>query len=205
MTEGAITIFGKPAERQRREVAYVPQREEVNWQFPVSVEDVVLMGRYPQVGWFRRPGRHDRQSAGRALGMVGLEDIRGSQINELSGGQQQRVFLARALAQDASVLLLDEPLTGVDATSQERILELLHELASQGRTVVMATHDLNAAACNCHCVCCLNHELVAMGEPGETLSKENLHATYGGELLILGEGEFEPSLELHEHHGRLDN
>jgi ABC-type Mn2+/Zn2+ transport system ATPase subunit len=99
------------------------------------------------------------------------------------------------------VLLLDEPLSGVDATSQERILKLLHDLAANGRTIVMATHDLSSAACNCHCVCCLNHEMVAMGPPAETLSKDNLHATYGGQLLILGEGEFEPAIEVHEHHG----
>ncbi|HET9199493.1 MAG TPA: metal ABC transporter ATP-binding protein [Dehalococcoidia bacterium] len=198
---GTITIHGKAASKQRHEVAYVPQREEVNWEFPVSVEDVVLMGRYGRIGWFRRAGSEDRRRVDEALEMVDLADIRDRHINQLSGGQQQRVFLARALAQDASVLLLDEPLSGVDATSQERILQLLHDLAAAGRTVVMATHDLSSAACNCHCVCCLNHEMVAMGPPAETLSKDNLHATYGGQLLILGEGEFEPALEVHEHHG----
>jgi manganese/zinc/iron transport system ATP- binding protein len=198
---GRIEIHGKPAGKQRHEVAYVPQREEVNWEFPVSVEDVVLMGRYGRIGWFRRAGEDDRRRVADALEMVELTDIRDRHINQLSGGQQQRVFLARALAQDASVLLLDEPLSGVDAKSQERILQLLHDLAAAGRTVVMATHDLSAAACNCHCVCCLNHEMVAMGPPAETLSKDNLHATYGAQLLILGEGEFEPALEVHEHHG----
>jgi manganese/zinc/iron transport system ATP- binding protein len=201
VVRGNISIHGKPASRQRHEVAYVPQREEVNWEFPVSVEDVVLMGRYGRIGWFRRAGSDDRRQVDEALEMVDLTDIRDRHINQLSGGQQQRVFLARALAQDASVLLLDEPLSGVDATSQERILQLLHDLAAAGRTVVMATHDLSSAACNCHCVCCLNHEMVAMGPPAETLSKDNLHATYGGQLLILGEGEFEPALEVHEHHG----
>lgn len=201
VAEGTISIYGKPASRQRSEVAYVPQREEVNWEFPVAVEDVVMMGRYGRIGWFRRAGKEDRDHVDRALALVDLEDIRGRQINQLSGGQQQRVFIARALAQDASILLLDEPLTGVDATSQEKILELLHGLAAEGRTIVMATHDLNSAACNCHCVCCLNHEMVAMGTPEETLNKENLHATYGGELLILGEGEFTPAIEVHEHHG----
>lgn len=201
VVRGTITIHGKPAAKQRDEVAYVPQREEVNWEFPVSVADVVLMGRYGRIGWFRRAGADDRRRVDEALEMVDLSDIRDRHINQLSGGQQQRVFLARALAQDASVLLLDEPLSGVDATSQERILQLLHDLAAEGRTVVMATHDLSSAACNCHCVCCLNHEMVAMGPPAETLSKDNLHATYGGQLLILGEGEFEPALEVHEHHG----
>lgn len=198
---GSVSIFGKPSGRQRAEIAYVPQREEVNWEFPVTVEDVVLMGRYARIGWFRRAGRQDRAIVDEALSMVDLHDIRTRQINQLSGGQQQRVFLARALAQDASILLLDEPLSGVDATSQERILELMHELAAAGRTIVMATHDLTAAACNCHCVCCLNHEMVAMGAPAETLSPENLHATNGGQLLILGEGAFEPALEVHQHHG----
>jgi anchored repeat-type ABC transporter ATP-binding subunit len=202
---GSVEIYGEPAAKRRHEVAYVPQREEVNWDFPVSVQDVVGMGRYARIGWLRRAGRQDRESVDQALDMVDLLELRDRQIGQLSGGQQQRVFLARALAQDASILLLDEPLTGVDAPSQERILDLLHELARSGCTVVMATHDLNSAACNCHCVCCLNHELVAMGAPHETLSRENLNATYGGELLILGEGEFEPSLELHEHHGRADN
>ena len=198
---GTITVHDKPASKQRHEVAYVPQREEVNWEFPVSVEDVVMMGRYGRIGWFRRAGNDDRRRVDEALEMVDLIDIRDRHINQLSGGQQQRVFLARALAQDASVLLLDEPLSGVDATSQERILQLLHDLAAEGRTVVMATHDLSSAACNCHCVCCLNHEMVAMGPPAETLSKDNLHATYGSQLLILGEGEFEPAIEVHEHHG----
>jgi manganese/zinc/iron transport system ATP- binding protein len=201
VARGKISIHGKPAAKQRHEVAYVPQREEVNWEFPVSVEDVVLMGRYGRIGWFRRAGSADRRRVNEALEMVDLTDIRDRHINQLSGGQQQRVFLARALAQDASVLLLDEPLSGVDATSQERILKLLHDLAANGRTIVMATHDLSSAACNCHCVCCLNHEMVAMGPPAETLSKDNLHATYGGQLLILGEGEFEPAIEVHEHHG----
>jgi manganese/zinc/iron transport system ATP- binding protein len=201
IVDGTITIHGKPAAKQRHEVAYVPQREEVNWEFPVAVEDVVMMGRYGRIGWFRRAGDDDRRRVDQAMEMVDLTDIRDRHINQLSGGQQQRVFLARALAQDASVLLLDEPLSGVDATSQERILQLLHDLAAEGRTVVMATHDLSSAACNCHCVCCLNHEMVAMGPPAETLSRDNLHATYGSQLLILGEGEFEPAIEVHEHHG----
>jgi manganese/zinc/iron transport system ATP- binding protein len=201
ISRGKISIHGKPALKQRQEVAYVPQREEVNWEFPVTVQDVVLMGRYGRIGWFRRAGQADRRRVDEALEMVDLSDIRDRHINQLSGGQQQRVFLARALAQDASILLLDEPLSGVDATSQERMLQLLHDLAASGRTIVMATHDLSSAACNCHCVCCLNHEMVAMGPPEETLSRDNLHATYGGQLLILGEGEFEPALEVHEHHG----
>ena len=118
---GTISILGRPAAKQKHEVAYIPQREEVNWEFPVVVEDVVMMGRYGRIGWFRRAASRDRERVHRTIEDVGLTDIRSRQINQLSGGQQQRVFIARALAQDPTVMLLDEPLTGVDAASEKSL------------------------------------------------------------------------------------
>ena len=183
---GTITLFGRPSAAQRTRIAYVPQREVVDWEFPVTVREVVLMGRYVHTGWLRRPGREDHAVVDRMLDRVGMRAQATTQIGQLSGGQQQRVFLARALAQEADVLLLDEPLNGIDATTQEVILAVIEEQRTQGKIVVLATHDLVSASCACDCLCCLNQRLVSFGPVQDTYTAENLSATYGGPVILLG-------------------
>jgi manganese/zinc/iron transport system ATP- binding protein len=183
---GTVTLFGRPAAAMRARMAYVPQRELVDWDFPVTVREVVMMGRYPGIGWLRRPGRRDHECIDRMLERVGMREHQGTQIGQLSGGQQQRVFIARALAQDADVLLLDEPLVGIDAATQEVILHIIEEQRQAGKIVLLATHDLASASCSCDCLCCLNGRLVSFGPLQETYTAENLAATYGGPVIMLG-------------------
>jgi manganese/zinc/iron transport system ATP- binding protein len=186
IVSGTVTLFGRPAAAMRARMAYVPQRELVDWDFPVTVREVVMMGRYPGIGWLRRPGRRDHESVDRVLERVGMQEHRGVQIGQLSGGQQQRAFVARALAQDADVLLLDEPLLGIDAGTQEVILRIIEEHRQTGKIVLIATHDLASASCHCDCLCCLNGRLVSFGPLQETYTAENLAATYGGPVIMLG-------------------
>jgi ABC-type Mn2+/Zn2+ transport system ATPase subunit len=181
---GQVERLGAAAGPRGRTVAYVPQHEAVHWEFPVRVRDVVMMGRYPRVGWVRRPGRADRAVVRAALERLELWDRRDSQIAQLSGGQQQRVFLARALAQDTPLVLLDEPLNGVDAASEATILAVLHELTRVGRTVLMATHDLAHAAETSDVLVLLNRRLVAWGPPETTFTPALLEKTYGGPVLL---------------------
>ncbi|MBC5824535.1 MAG: metal ABC transporter ATP-binding protein [Candidatus Eremiobacteraeota bacterium] len=183
---GEIRIFGlRPGAAAHRLVGYVPQVESVNWSFPVTVFDVVLMGRFGNIGLFRRPGREDRSAAMAALAQVGMADRADSQIGRLSGGQQQRVFIARALVQDPKLLLLDEPIAGVDATSQHAIFTLLEERQRAGMTVIASTHDLSCVAMWFDRVLCLNHRVVAYGTPGEVLNDETLSSTYGSHMLTI--------------------
>jgi manganese/zinc/iron transport system ATP- binding protein len=198
VVSGTITLFGRPVEEMRARMAYVPQREVVDWDFPVTVFDVAMMGRYPRTGWLRRTGRSDRDIVVRMLGRVGMLDHRGSQIGQLSGGQQQRVFIARALAQEADVLLLDEPMNGIDAGTQEVILEVIEEQRHAGKIVMLATHDLVSASCACDCLCCVNERMVSYGPVEETYTADNLSATYGGPVIMLGRIDAEPA---HTHHG----
>jgi ABC-type Mn2+/Zn2+ transport system ATPase subunit len=186
---GEVRVGGVDADQARDRIAYVPQREAVDWGFPITAADVVLMGRYPRLGLLRRPGSDDRRRVAGALARVGMDPFAARQIGALSGGQQQRVFLARALVQEASVLLLDEPMTGVDQATEEAISELLHDLRNDGATVVITTHDLESAAEDCDLLAFVNHRLVAFGPPAETFTPETLHATFGGELLILQAGD----------------
>jgi ABC-type Mn2+/Zn2+ transport system ATPase subunit len=182
---GEVTLDGEPLDRAaRRRVAYTPQRSEVDWAFPITVEEVVLLGRQGRLGLFGRPGRHDRGVARAALERLGMAEHRRAQIGELSGGQQQRVFLARALAQEGDVLLLDEPLTGVDANTQLVLIELLHELRRDGQSIVVATHDLPEAAALCDRLCMLNGRVVAFGPPEAVLTQSTLAETYGSAGLI---------------------
>lgn len=141
LASGEITLFGEPIGRMRRSVAYVPQREDVDWTFPVSVQDVVMMGRYPRRGWLRSSSREDEAIVSDALGQLGIAELAPRQISQLSGGQQRRAFIARALAQQPDVILLDEPMTGIDARTHDRILELFEEWRSQGKVVLQATHS----------------------------------------------------------------
>ncbi|HEX3870922.1 MAG TPA: metal ABC transporter ATP-binding protein [Pirellulales bacterium] len=185
LASGSVEVFGKPVDRQRRLIGYVPQRESVDWEFPVSVLDVVLMGTYGRVGWFRRPGHHERQWARACLDQVGLADLASRQIGQLSGGQQQRTFLARALAQRAELYLMDEPLAGVDAATEEVVFKLLSDLRNQGKTILVVHHDLRTVPKYFESVIMLNMRLVAAGPTTAVFTNDNLHKTYGGRLAIL--------------------
>lgn len=166
-------------------IAYVPQRSQIDWTFPVTVEDVVMMGRVGKIGLLRRPRQTDWQIVGDSLERVGAIDLRNKQIGELSGGQQQRVFLARALAQEAELLLLDEPLNGLDIPTQEAILSILDDLRRDGVTVLLATHDLDTAAERFDRIMLLNRRIVSLGPPAEVLRSENLLAAYGGHVHLI--------------------
>ena len=182
---GDVRIEGKPYAEQRRLVGYVPQRGSVDWDFPTTVLDVVMMGRYGSLGWLRRPGRRERDAALAALEKVGMADFRARQISQLSGGQQQRVFLARALVQEARVYFMDEPFQGVDARTERTIVDLLKELRSQGRTVMLVHHDLQTVAEYFDCVTLLNVRRIACGPVAEVFNEENLRLTYGGRVEFL--------------------
>lgn len=184
---GYVRIFGKPLNEVRGDVGYVPQRESVDWDFPVNAIDVVLMGRYGKCGWIRRPGKKDREIAEKAIAKLGMETYASRQIGELSGGQQQRIFLARALAQEASLYLMDEPLAGVDAATEHIIIETLKELKNLGKTVVVVHHDLQTVPEYFDSVVLLNVRLIAAGLVKDVFTKENLTLTYGGRLTILEE------------------
>jgi manganese/zinc/iron transport system ATP- binding protein len=182
---GWVQIFGEPYERRRSWVGYVPQRESVDWDFPTSALDVVTMGLYGRIGWLRRPSKHHKETALACLEKVGMHDLAHRQISQLSGGQQQRVFLARALAQDARLYLMDEPFAGVDATTERAILTLLKELRASGRTVVAVHHDLQTVAEYFDHVVLLNMRLVAAGPIATTFNADTLQRTYGGKLTVL--------------------
>lgn len=179
---GAVRVFGRPLHTQRRLVGYVPQRSSVDWDFPTNALDVVLMGTYGRLGWIRRPGKAQREWAMVCLGKVGMADYAHRQISQLSGGQQQRVFLARALAQDAQLYLMDEPFAGVDATTERAIIALLQDLRSQGKTVVCVHHDLESAPEYFDWVALLNVRLITAGPSAVTLTQQNLARTYGGRM-----------------------
>jgi manganese/zinc/iron transport system ATP- binding protein len=182
---GQVLFFGRPYAEQRRLVAYVPQRGSVDWDFPTSVLDVVMMGRYGALGWLRRPGRREREMAMAALAQVGMEDFAERQISQLSGGQQQRVFLARALVQDAQLYLMDEPFQGVDARTEVAIVAVLQELRRQGKTVVVVHHDLETVPEYFDWVLLLNVRRIASGPVAEVFTEDNLRLTYGGRIPFL--------------------
>jgi manganese/iron transport system ATP-binding protein len=185
---GRIEVLGTTPERARARVAYVPQADVFDSDFPVSVLQVVLMGRYRIVGWVRRPARADRRAALAALDQVGLAHRAGDQFGLLSGGQRQRVLLARAVAQEAGLLVLDEPFNGVDATTTDALADVLHRLRAQGVAVVMSTHDLSVAHLLCDDACLLNHHQVVFGPIGEALTSDRLKVTYGHSALLLEGG-----------------
>lgn len=182
---GRIHVFGKPYKEQRHLVAYVPQRESVDWDFPVSALDVVAMGLYGKLGWFRRVGKAEKELSRQALEKVGMADYAERQIRQLSGGQQQRVFLARALVQDAPLTLMDEPFAGVDAATEKAIVTLLASLRSAGKTVVVVHHDLQTIGEYFDHLIMLNMRVVASGPTAEVFNEENLRKTYGGRLTML--------------------
>jgi manganese/zinc/iron transport system ATP- binding protein len=183
---GHVMIHGRPYRAQRRRVGYVPQRSSVDWDFPTTVLDVVTMGLYGQLGWLRWPGRRERAQALEALDLVGLRPFAERQISQLSGGQQQRVFLARALVQRADVYFLDEPMAGVDATTERAIVEILRRLRDQGKTVIVVHHDLQTVRSYFDWLLILNVRVIAQGAVAEVYTADNLRRAYGGQIALLG-------------------
>lgn len=184
---GAVEFWGKPYRRVRARVAYVPQRESVDWDFPVSALDVAAMGRYAKIGWCKPVSRAHREAALQALDRVGMAELAGRQIAQLSGGQQQRVFLARALAQEADLYFMDEPFAGVDAATERAIIDVLRTLRAQRKTVICVHHDLQTVPEYFDEVMLLNMRVVASGPVDRVFTRENLVATYGGRLTLLDE------------------
>jgi ABC-type Mn2+/Zn2+ transport system ATPase subunit len=182
---GQILIHGRALENRRDCVAYVPQREEVDWRFPVTVEDVVMMGRFGQLGRFERPGKYDRERVERSMKQMDILPLARRPIGDLSGGQQQRAFLARALAQEPHILLLDEPFTGVDVTTQNATMDLLDQLYANHVTVLVSTHDLGMVTDRFERVLLINHRLIAYGTPAEVFTPQTVGEAFGGQVLRL--------------------
>lgn len=187
---GEISVLGMPVSEalRRNIVAYVPQSEEVDWNFPVLVEDVVMMGRYGHMGFFRRPRQADRDAVTHALDRVSMTDFRHRQIGELSGGQRKRVFLARALAQQGQVILLDEPFTGIDVQTEDAIIDLLRALRDEGRVILVSTHNLGSVPEFCDRTVLVKQTVLAYGPTEDTFTRENLELAFGGVLrhFVLG-------------------
>jgi manganese/zinc/iron transport system ATP- binding protein len=188
LDSGSITVFGQSLRQSRRRLAYVPQKESVDWDFPVTVRDVVLMGRFGHLRWYERPRPRDIQIAMNSLELVSMTEFENRHIRDLSGGQQQRVFLARALAQEADIMLLDEPFVGVDAATERAIFDLMDKLKDAGKTLVVVNHDLSVVE-RYDALIMLNQRLVAFGPTGEVFTPRYLHETYGGRLTILQQTE----------------
>ena len=184
VTRGTVSVAGEPVNRRNGLVAYVPQTASINWRFPATVLDAVLMGRYGRLGWLRRPAQQDRALALRALEQVRMADLASRPIAQLSGGQQQRVFLARALAQEPEVLLLDEPVSGVDVPTQETILHLLRDLSGMGKTMVVTTHHLQHLQEHFDLLLCLNRSAIAWGPPAQVLNQRVVEQTFGARLVL---------------------
>ena len=190
---GTVRFYGLPYEKARSFVGYVPQRGSVDWDFPTSVVDVVTMGLYGRLGWFRRPGRKEHRLAMHALEQVGLQDFAHRQISQLSGGQQQRTFLARALVQDAQIYFMDEPFAAVDAVTERAIIAIMRELRQRGKTVLVVHHDLATVEEYFDWVTLLNVEVVASGPVETTFTPEMLRKTYGGRVSYLHDDKPEPA------------
>jgi manganese/zinc/iron transport system ATP- binding protein len=187
LSSGWVKVFGEPVKSNLRRIGYVPQRESVDWDFPVTVIDVVMMGRYGRLGLLRRPRREDREVARECLNKVNMLPYAERQISNLSGGQQQRVFLARALAQESDLYFMDEPFSGVDAATESAIITLLHDLKDKGKTLLVVHHDLPTARDYFDMLLLLNMRVVAFGPTSQVFTHELLQKTYGGRLTILSE------------------
>jgi ABC-type Mn2+/Zn2+ transport system ATPase subunit len=196
---GTVEVLGGPPRREARRIAYVPQAELVDWGFPVTVGDVVMMGRVPLIGIGRTPGAADREAVEDALETVGMADLTRRQVGELSGGQRRRVFLARAIAAKPDLYLLDEPVTGVDVTTQEDLMRILDAESKAGRTVVATTHDLGSAAMHYRQVAFINGRVVAFGPSDLVMDSKLLEATYGGHVIVLPAGERTVIDDAHHH------
>ncbi|MDC7236988.1 MAG: metal ABC transporter ATP-binding protein [Sphaerochaetaceae bacterium] len=185
LTAGDVKVFGESYKKVRKKVGYVPQRTAVDWDFPTTVLDVVLMGTYGRLGWVKRPRKEEIILAHEAIEKVGMSEFANRQISQLSGGQQQRVFLARALTQNAEIYLMDEPFQGVDATTERAIISILKELKNSGKTVIAVHHDLQTVPDYFDWVTLLNVRRIAGGPVKEVFTKENLRKAYGGRISFL--------------------
>lgn len=184
---GSIFVMGKKINEARHLISYVPQRSEIDWNFPVSVKDVIMMGRYKNIGLFKWPTKKDSFIVEKALHELGMQDFANRQIGELSGGQQQRVFLARALAQQTEILMLDEPFVGVDAATESYIWELMHKLKAQGKTIIVVNHDLTNMVKKYDALLLLNQRLVAYGRPSKVFKADTINKAYAGRLTLIEE------------------
>jgi ABC-type Mn2+/Zn2+ transport system ATPase subunit len=185
LNRGRVFIHGLPLGHHQDCVAFVPQREDVDWKFPVTVKDVVMMGRYLHLGWIKKPSANDVEVVEKAMRQLGIADLANRSIQDLSGGQQQRVFLARAIAQEPHVLLLDEPFTGVDVTTQEATMQLLEDMHRKDITVMVSTHDLNMASQRFEKVLMINHRMIAYGNPDKVFTPELVRTAFGERVMIL--------------------
>ena len=199
---GEVVVLGRSGAPDRRRVGYTPQTELVDWDFPVTVADVALMGRYSARGLLRRTTKEDREASLAALDKVSMFDLRDRLIGELSGGQRRRVRLARALANNPELLLLDEPMAGLDATAQHQLLDLFDDLRADGATVVLSTHDLSCVSSRCEKAACLNRHLIAFGRPSEVLTEQVLGETFGTHLLMV---HVDGQAYAYQHHTHSDN
>ena len=181
---GSVELQGRRLRRRNASIAYVPQSGDVNWDFPLSAHDVVLMGTYPSIGWLRRPTREDHRRADEALERVGLSGMQQRHISQFSGGQQQRIFLARAIVQRPKIVLLDEPMTGIDVRNRTVLHEMIREFSAAGAIVMMSTHDLEEVQQHTDLILCLNRRMVAYGPTAETFTPDNLRAAFGGQVAI---------------------
>jgi len=186
---GEVMVHGRPYATQRKRVGYVPQRSSVDWDFPTTALDVVTMGLYGRLGWLKRPGRKERHEAQEALEMVGMSALAERQISQLSGGQQQRVFLARALVQQADVYFLDEPMAGVDATTERAIIDILRRLRDAGKTLIVVHHDLQTVRTYFDWLLLLNVRVIASGKAEEVFKIDHLRQAYGGQIALLNDNE----------------
>ncbi|WP_226389211.1 metal ABC transporter ATP-binding protein [Penaeicola halotolerans] len=187
LSSGYVKLFEQPLDTIRQRISYVPQKESVDWDFPTTVLDVVMMGRYGKLGLFKRPSKHDKEVALQCIEQVGMSDYIHRQISQLSGGQQQRAFLARALAQEADLYFMDEPFAGVDAATERAVISLLREMSTAGKTIIVVHHDLQSAQHYFDWVVLLNMHLVASGPTKDALTESLLEKTYGGKLTLLSE------------------
>lgn len=184
-----IKAFGHKLQKVRNKIAYVPQRNDIDWDFPVLVEDVVMMGRFVHIPWYKRPTKQDKEKVEQALEKVGMLDFRKRQIGELSGGQQQRIFIARALAQEADLFFLDEPFVGIDVTSEEIIMNILRKLRNDGKTVLVVHHDLSKVESYFDKIMLLNKELIAYGDVKDIFKPSLLSEAYKGQITVIKENE----------------
>ena len=182
---GSIKVFGESIEDMRKKIAYVPQKDEIDWRFPATVKDIVLMGRYPFKSMFSRMNKEDYRIANEAMIEMGIEDLKDRQIGALSGGQQQRVFIARALTQEADLFFLDEPFVGIDITTENKIIEIMRKLASQGKTLLVVHHDLSTVEEYFDMVILLNQRLINYGDTSSIFNNANVAETYRSQLTIL--------------------
>jgi ABC-type Mn2+/Zn2+ transport system ATPase subunit len=185
VSHGKILIHGVPFSEIRGELAYIPQSEHVNWSFPLTSWDVVMLGRERKIGWFKKPSKSDKEIVRACLDRVGLYSRRSSLVTELSGGQRQSLFVARALAQEAHTLLLDEAFSGVDIASQDGMMDMLKSLKDEGKTILLSTHDLNKMSDRFDLVCCLNKHICAIGQPNEAFTPEVLEELYGSHANLM--------------------